>query len=211
MLTPMSADSKATQGRSTRDRARTAAGARPSVGVRLPRFPIPRKFGKHRTLIRPLGPGDRDTLLRFFGSHTRETIHLRYGYELSEISDARAAELVGVDQSRDAALGIFEEGQEVPLVAIGRYFLRRDGNSAEAAFVVREDRRHLGMATALLKALLRIAASRGVKSLDAQVLRENQPMLEIFGRMGGTRSGIPGTDSVVVSVDVARALRRPPG
>ena len=139
-----------------------------------------RKFGGHPAVLRLLGPADRDTLLDFFESHTRETIHLRYGYELSQISEARAAELVGVDQSKDAAIGIFEKDQKVPLVAIGRYCLRSDGESAEIAFVVREDRRGLGMATTLLGILLRIAASRGLKTFVAQVLRENLEMFEVF-------------------------------
>jgi GNAT superfamily N-acetyltransferase len=171
-------------------------------------FPITRRFGGHRAVIQPLQPSDRDTLLRFFESHTRETIHLRYGYELSQISEARAAELVGVDQSKDAALGIFEPAEPVPLVAIGRYCLLAGGKSAEVAFVVREDRRRFGMATVLFEALLRIAGSRGLATLEAQVLRENQPMLEIFGRVGGVRAAIPGTGSVSVSVNVAKALRR---
>ena len=157
--------------------------------------------------MRLLSPSDRDTLLKFFGSHTRETIHLRYGYELSHLSEERAAELVGVDQSKDAAIGIFEAGQKVPLVAIGRYFLKADGASAEVAFVVREDRRRIGIATALLSALLTIAASRGLETLDAQVLRENQPMLEIFFGLGGVKSSIPGTDEVTVTIDIRRALR----
>jgi len=177
--------------------------------VAPPAFPISRSFGGHTATIRPLQPSDRDTLLRFFESHTQETIHLRYGYEVKQISEARAAELVGVDQSKDAALGIFEPAEPVPLVAIGRYCLIPGGSSAEVAFVVREDRRRHGMATALIEALLGIAGSRGLATLEAQVLRENQPMLEIFGRLGGVRTAIPGTGSVTVRIDVAKALRRP--
>lgn len=175
--------------------------------VAPPAFPVIRKFGTHRTEMRLLGPADRDTLLKFFKSHTRETIHLRYGYELSHMTEERAAELVGVDQSRDAAIGIFEYDQEVPLVAIGRYCLKPGGTSAEVAFVVREDRRRLGIATALLSALLAIAASRGLETLDAQVLRENQPMLEIFFGLGGVKSAIPGTGEVTVTIDIRKALR----
>ena len=185
------------------------AGLKKTVAIGPPAFPLCRRFGGHTAIIQPLQPSDRDTLLSFFESHTQETIHLRYGYEVKQISGARAAELVGVDQSKDAALGVFEPAEDVPLVAIGRYCLTPDGRAAEVAFVVREDRRRHGMATALLEALLRIAGSRGLATLEAQVLRENQPMLEIFGRLGGVRTAIPGTGSVTVRIDVAKALRRP--
>ena len=184
------------------------AGLKKTVAIGPPAFPLCRRFGGHTAIIQPLQPSDRDTLLSFFESHTQETIHLRYGYEVKQISGARAAELVGVDQSKDAALGVFEPAEDVPLVAIGRYCLTPDGRAAEVAFVVREDRRRHGMATALLEALLRIAGSRGLATLEAQVLRENQPMLEIFGRLGGVRAAIPGTDSVTVTIDVAKALQR---
>ena len=160
------------------------AGLKKTVAIGPPAFPLCRRFGGHTAIIQPLQPSDRDTLLSFFESHTQETIHLRYGYEVKQISGARAAELVGVDQSKDAALGVFEPAEDVPLVAIGRYCLTPDGRASEVAFVVREDRRRHGMATALLEALLRIAGSRGLATLEAQVLRENQPMLEIFGRLG---------------------------
>ena len=173
----------------------------------LPEFPMEIKFKGHKAVIRPLQPSDRDTLIKFFESHTQETIHLRYGYEITQISEARAAELVGVDQTKDAALGIFEQGEAVPLVAIGRYCLRANVKSAEVAFVVREDRRRMGMATELFYLLLRIAASRGLETVDAQVLRENQQMLEIFGSLGGVRAAIAGTGSLNVKIEVRKALR----
>jgi GNAT superfamily N-acetyltransferase len=229
MMAPMTADPPASQGTprgagkrsAARKRARPGRSSGRSGNARIPakapgsrpgapQLPLERKFGGHPAVLRLLGPADRDTLLEFFESHTRETIHLRYGYELSQISEARAAELVGVDQSKDAAIGIFEKDQKVPLVAIGRYCLRSDGESAEIAFVVREDRRGLGMATTLLGILLRIAASRGLKTFVAQVLRENLEMFEVFARFGGTRTPISGTDSDRVSIDVAGARRRLP-
>lgn len=80
---------------------------------RLPRhfgetdIPLALRFGVHRTVLRWLRPDDVDRLLEFFGSHTPETIRRRYGYLFTRMSSDRAANLVEVDQSRDAALGNF--------------------------------------------------------------------------------------------------------
>jgi len=89
----------------------------------------------------------------------------------------RARRLVGVDQSRDLALGVFErapDGEEV-LHAVGRYLLDPAGRSAEMAFVVRESKRGLGICTVLLRTLLRVARHRGMSYLYAQVHAHHLP------------------------------------
>jgi RimJ/RimL family protein N-acetyltransferase len=141
-----------------------------------------------RYLLRPLRPEDASTLRGFFYSHTPETVQLRYGHMLKDMSHQRACELTGVDQNRDLALGLFEarDGLEI-LQAIGRYCLDPDGRSAEMAFVVRESKRRRGMAEALLKALLATAGKRGLDGLWAQVLMENTGMRALLRRHGAAR------------------------
>jgi GNAT superfamily N-acetyltransferase len=148
----------------------------------------------YRVTLRLLRPDDAALLIAFFESHTQETVRQRYGYLLAEMSPARAATLVGVDQSREAALGVFEDAHaSAPLVAVGRYCMADDGRSAEVAFVVREDRRGLGIASTLLRALMSIARERGLVRLTAQVERDNAAMLAIFRHAGATIAEIPGT------------------
>lgn len=162
-------------------------------------------FGGQPHVLRPLGPADEGRLISFFNSHTGETIRQRYGYQISEMTPERARRLVGVDQSRDVALGVFArapDGEEV-LHAVGRYLLDASGQSAEAAFVVRESKRGLGICTALLRALLHIARTRGMSFLGAQVQADNAPMLGIFRRHGGRVKPIPGADAMEVFVPTA--------
>lgn len=154
-------------------------------------------FGGQPFVVRPLGPADEGRLISFFNSHTGETIHQRYGYRISEMTHERAQRLVGVDQSRDVALGVFEratDGEEV-LHAVGRYLLDATGRSAEMAFVVRETKRGLGICTALVRRLLLIARARGMSYLFAQVQADNTPMLAAFRRHGGRMRPIPGADA----------------
>ncbi len=171
-------------------------------------------FGGRPHTIRALGPADEGRLISFFNSHTEETIRQRYGYHISEMTPERARRLVGVDQSRDVALGVFEtapDGVEV-LHAVGRYLLDADGRSAEAAFVVRETKRNLGICSALLRRLLRIARRRGMNHLYGQVQSDNEPMLSIFRRHGGRSRAIFGTDAIEVFVPTAQpeaAERKP--
>jgi GNAT superfamily N-acetyltransferase len=163
-------------------------------------LPLELVFGKHHTVLRWLRPHDVGRLLTFFGSHTPETIRSRYGYLFTRLSSDRAAHLVGVDQSVDAALGVFEANEPGHLVAIGRYCRAEDGTSAELAFVVREDRRGLGIATALLHALIAIARERGLLRLTAQVQCDNGTMLGVFRHAGATFTAIPGSGTFEATI-----------
>jgi GNAT superfamily N-acetyltransferase len=152
--------------------------------------------------MRPLVLADEGRLISFFNSHTGETIRQRYGYRISEMTHERALRLLGVDQSRDVALGVFEraaDGEDV-LHAVGRYLLDAAGKSAEMAFVVRETRRGLGICTALVRRLLQIARARGMSYLFAQVQADNAPMLAAFRRQGGRMRPILGADTMEVFV-----------
>jgi GNAT superfamily N-acetyltransferase len=174
--------------------------------LRASNLPLVRRIGRHRLTLRWLRPDDAERLIAFFASHTPETIRHRYGYLFTAMPPDRAAALVGVDQTRDAALGWFEQREgRLALSAIGRYCLARDGHSAEVAFVVREDRRGLGLATALLHALIATARERGLSRLTAQVENDNGPMRKILQRAGATFAEIPGT-----STDAATLALNPP-
>ena len=176
--------------------------APPPSGDLQPPEPRELVFGGQPYATRLLEPADEGRLISFFYSHTGETIRQRYGYQISEMTPERARRLVGVDQTRDVALGVFErasDGEEV-LHAVGRYLLDPTGKTAEMAFVVRENKRGLGICTALVRRLLEIARARGLGYLSAQVQTDNAPMLSVFRRQGGRARPIPGADAMEVFV-----------
>jgi GNAT superfamily N-acetyltransferase len=166
-------------------------------------LPLSLKFGVYRCTLRRLRADDRQRLVDFFHSHSEETIRQRYGYHLTQLSPERAAELVGINQRHDAALGIVErQGRRSRLVAVGRYSVTADGTSAEAAFVVHEQRRRLGMGTVLLEALMAIARQRKLRYLVAQAQADNYSMLRIFHKHGAHLLEVPGTDALEVKIEL---------
>ncbi|HWA08518.1 MAG TPA: GNAT family N-acetyltransferase [Opitutaceae bacterium] len=180
------------------------APADPNAESFLPQAVI---FGPYCTIMRKLRPDDADRLVEFFHSHTEETVRSRYGYLLAQMSPERAAELTGVDQSKDAALGVFEmEGDSPKLIAIGRYCAGSNRDAAELAFVVHEAYRNLGIATKLLEALAAIARERCLHTLTAQVHGDNGPMLAVFHKAGAVLSDIPGSDAESVTLPVTDLL-----
>jgi len=180
--------------------------APPAPGI----VPIPEArtlpFGARDCVLRPLTPADEPLLISFFKSHSEETIRQRYGYRIAEMTHERALRLLAVDQAKDLALGVLvhaDDGTE-ELDAVGRYLLDADGRSAEMAFVVRENRRRLGMCTALLRALLANGWLRGMNHLHAQVQSDNSAMLSIFRNHGARIQPIPGADTMDVFVPTAQ-------
>ncbi len=140
-------------------------------------------------VLRPLMPSDERRIQEFFYSHDEDTIKSRYGHVVTRMSRERARQLVGVDQTRDLALGIFEvKGPRQLMHAIGRYYLDDDQQSAEMAFVVREEMRRHGMGSQLLLRMLDVARQRGLRSLWAIVARANVGMIKLFVKQGGKKA-----------------------
>jgi GNAT superfamily N-acetyltransferase len=166
-------------------------------------LPLALKLGPCQCTLRRLHNADGPQLIAFFHSHSAETILQRYGYQLTLMSPERATQLVGISQQHDAALGLLErQGRGSRLVAVGRYCLRPDGESAEMAFVVHEQRRRLGMATVLLQSLIAIARQHKLKRLVAQTQSDNYAMLRIFLKHGAHLQELAGTDGLEVTLEL---------
>lgn len=138
--------------------------------------------------LRPLYPSDERRLQEFFYSHTKETLQLRYNAVPTNMSREKSCTLVSIDQSTDLALCIVrQKGSAAKLMAVGRYYLIPALNSCEVAFVTREHYQGQGMASMLLQEMMNIASSRGLTSMQAIVLANNTPMLNVFEKAGFVR------------------------
>jgi len=142
--------------------------------------------GTVEVTFRPLRSGDEAAIRRFFASHTTETILLRYGYLIKELTAPRARELVCVDGFDEFAMaGFVPSDQGERIVAIGRYCREDTSSYAEVAFVVHEEYRRLGIATFLLRKLAAMIAERGFLGISAMVIEGNLPMLHVFNQVLG--------------------------
>lgn len=137
--------------------------------------------------FRAIGPQDEALLRSFFASHTEDTIYLRYGMMVREMTHERALQLIQLDGHNDFALIGIVAGPAGPfMVAIGRYLADPETGLAEVAFVVHEDYRGLGIATHLLRFLSTVIRANGFLGMTAQVLEINTPMLASMKEALGT-------------------------
>ncbi|GAA0937571.1 GNAT family N-acetyltransferase [Pseudonocardia zijingensis] len=136
--------------------------------------------------LRPIVPGDADALLRFHQSLSERTRYLRYFGPYPRIPPRDLERFTTVDHRTRVAL-ICLLGDEI--IAVGRYEglgAGADGRveSAEVAFVVRDDHQGRGLGSILLEHLAAAARENGLRRFEAEVLVENHQMVRVFRDAG---------------------------
>ncbi len=139
-------------------------------------------------LIRAVRPDDKERLRAAFSELDRTSIYTRFFGYRKELTETELEQATNVDFDRIVALWatIDSDGTEI-IIGGGRYVRNPEPASrpsAEVAFAVEEDYHGQGIASCLLGHLVRIARSKGLVQLDADVLARNRPMLAVFARSG---------------------------
>jgi acyl-CoA synthetase (NDP forming)/GNAT superfamily N-acetyltransferase len=143
--------------------------------------------------LRPILPGDADALVRFHERLSERTRYLRFFGPYPRIPPRDLQRFTTVDhRARVAFLCLL--GDEI--VAVGRYEgIPGDGgpggttgtaasDSAEVAFVVRDEHQGRGLGSILLEHLAAAARENGVRRFEAEVLVENHQMVRVFRQAG---------------------------
>lgn len=158
-------------------------------------------------LLRALGPSDERRLQEFFYSHNQDSIYQRYRSIVNKMPRETAYKLVNVDQNMDLALCIVErQGPREIIHAVGRYYLEQKENRAEVAFIVRETKRKLGMASIILEQLIAAAKQRNILQLFAFVRNDNYPMIKIFTKFHFDKKETDDKMESYFTLDLAKCL-----
>lgn len=154
-----------------------------------------------RTLhIRPVKPEDRPTLLEFYRGLSRDSLYMRF-------FDTRTPDAALRDSPTDvdyeSEFGVVSElGGE--LAGIAHYFRSRNNpKSAEVAFAIADRAQGCGIGTRLLEKLVEIARTKGIEVFRAEVLPENQKMLDVFLLSGFKVTSRTAEGEMLVSFPIA--------
>jgi GNAT superfamily N-acetyltransferase len=131
--------------------------------------------------LRPIRGEDAKELVAFHARLSFDSIYRRYFSVHPHLSDDEVRHLTQVDYV-DRLAFVIEDDDE--LVAVGRYDRYPQTDTAEVAFVVRDDYQHLGLGHRLLDALASAAWARGVKTFTAETLFTNHDMMAVFRHSG---------------------------
>ncbi len=164
-----------------------------------------RAFDGKTVWFRPLKPTDERRLKDLFYSQSLETTYRRYGLPLKSLSEKQFQELVAIDYRNSMAIAAFvREGAREKMIAVGRYYADSIGDSAEAAFTVRDDFHRHGIGTFLVDYLAWIAETRGLKGFHAEIAEANPGMLRVLkGRFNRVEESKFDADGVRVRVRFA--------
>jgi RimJ/RimL family protein N-acetyltransferase len=136
--------------------------------------------------IRAIRHDDGNTILEAFKNLDRDSVYRRSFSPKKDLMEADLEQLTDVDFSQVVALVVTTQGEDgETLIGGGRY--ARDGIGsveAELAFTTEGNYRGVGIATLILRHLVRVAREAGVSRFEADVLADNEPMLAVFRHSG---------------------------
>ena len=132
-------------------------------------------------IIRPLVPGDRDTLASFHRAQSSDSIYKRFFSPKPELTARDLDHFTEIDMVDRVALVVESRGEFVAWSSYERWPGR---NEAEAAFMVADEHQGEGIATLMLEHLAAIARSNGIERFTAEVLADNRAMLAVFAKAG---------------------------
>ena len=131
--------------------------------------------------LRPIRPDDAPRLVTYYGELSAHTAYHRFFTVMRRLPPDWARLLASVDYRRRLALVAERPEREAPeLIAVARYEPTDRADTAEVAFVVRDDWQGRGLGAILLDDLLRAAEARGVEHFRAWVLADNARMLALL-------------------------------
>jgi ribosomal protein S18 acetylase RimI-like enzyme len=142
--------------------------------------------------IRGLWPEDREEVRRGFSALSPESRYLRFlQHPGGELSEELLGYLTDVDQKNHVALCAVVTSPDLKVergVGVAR-FIRLEGHpeTAEAAVTVVDDMQRKGIASVLLRELMRSAEHHGIKTIRAEVLADNDTMRGLLERAGAQK------------------------
>jgi acetoin utilization deacetylase AcuC-like enzyme/acyl-CoA hydrolase/GNAT superfamily N-acetyltransferase len=155
--------------------------------------------------FRPVQPSDARRLQRMFYRMSPESIRMRYHGTIKTMSNVMAQKLAAIDYSRDMALvGLVGPQLNPQIVAEGRYMHNPLNNMGEFDIVVDEEFRGRGLGTFLANHLNKVAYSRGLSGVYAEVISQNAATMALLSRAWPTAQKTFDSDSCTI------ALRFPP-
>ncbi len=145
--------------------------------------------------IRALQPNDQEKLKALLSRCSAESLRFRFLHAIKALSEEEFQYLMSVDGSRHVALLVVEaaipnEKLDERVIAVGRYKATEDRpEMAEVSFLVEDARQRRGIGTVLLEELAEIARQHSITRFSADVLSDNQLMLQVFRHAGYALSG----------------------
>lgn len=147
--------------------------------------------------IRPMRPEDAAIEQEFVRNLSEEAKYFRFMHAVQELSEDMLVRFTQLDYDRELALiAVTEEkGREVE-IGVCRYAINPDGETCEFALVVSDQWQHKAIGHRLMGSLFDAARSKGLKTMEGEVLANNHNMLKLVATLGFTIATSPTDPSI---------------
>jgi GNAT superfamily N-acetyltransferase len=161
-----------------------------------PRVPVPLRDGTLAEL-RLVGPQDRPLLEEGLSQMSMESRFARFGFGISNLSDAELRYLTEIDQVSHVAWGATIDDEPA---GVGRYIMGDGSDCAEIAIAVVDHFQRRGLGRALFDALVASARARDIDAFCFSVEPTNRRVLRMIR---GAEVKLDDSDGMVVGrIDV---------
>ena len=134
--------------------------------------------------LRPVRINDEPLLKDLFYSLSDKSLYQRFISMRKDIPHENLQKFVVIDYTKDMIiLALITEKEKEKIVGMGQYCLDEATNTAEVAFMVRDDYQNQRIGGELLSYLTYLAKKQGIFGFTAEVLSENYSMLHLFNKM----------------------------
>lgn len=135
--------------------------------------------------LRPAGPQDAGLIQAMVRKLSMESRYHRFFYPLHELPPDLLDRFTQADPARAMTLlATVTEAESESVIGMAQYVADGYPQHADFAVVVADERQRNGIATRMIRALIRVARGAGIARLQGDVLAENEPMRALMLEMG---------------------------
>ncbi|HEY6985869.1 MAG TPA: GNAT family N-acetyltransferase [Rhodanobacteraceae bacterium] len=150
-------------------------------------------------MIRPIRKEDATLERMFIKRLSPESRRLRFLGQMNEASDELVKSLTDIDYERDVAfIALVHRDGEKREIGVARYGTNGDGTACECAVTVADEWRKRGLGVALMRHLIGVARSRGVRSMFSIDEADNAGMRDLAKFLGFRRTRDPDDATQVI-------------
>ncbi len=157
-------------------------------------------------LFRPADLSDIPKVESFMTRVSRESLRMRFMAAISLVSADVIKQLCSGDfKTSGCLLALNGEDEDSKVVGLGNYISGGNSHTAEVALLIEDDYQGKGIGTLLLERLAGLAAANGFIEFEAEVLPDNQSMINVFKSSGFERHQVWNSDTVHIELPVGSA------
>jgi GNAT superfamily N-acetyltransferase len=168
------------------------------IGPDYPRWSETLRDQSH-VVIRPVRVDDAAADREFIESLSPQSRRYRFLGQMQHPSSELIDQLTGLDYVNDVAFAaVVADGAREKFVGVSRYSTSTDGTACECAVAVLDDWQNKGLGAILMRHLIDVARSRGIKRMWSIDSSNNTAMSDLARFLGFQRSPDTGDPSQVI-------------